>query len=68
MFIINYKNYEEISGVKAAKLASVAQKIAKKYKVKIAIAPPHHLLGIKYSGHILAQHIVTGKQIGRAHV
>ena len=61
MFIINYKNYEEISGVKAAKLASVAQKIAKKYKVKIAIAPPHHLLGIKYSGHILAQHTDNSK-------
>lgn len=56
MFIINYKNYDEISGSKAAKLASVAGKIAKKYRVKIAIAPPHHLLGITYSGPILAQH------------
>lgn len=56
MFIINYKNYDEIAGVKSAKLASVADKIAKKFKVKIAIAPPHHLLGVKYSGPILAQH------------
>jgi len=61
LFIINYKNYEEISGIKATKLASVAQKIAKKYKVKIAIAPPHHLLGIKYSGPILAQHVDNSK-------
>lgn len=56
MFIINYKNYDEIAGVKSAKLASVADKISKKFKVKIAIAPPHHLLGVKYSGPILAQH------------
>jgi triosephosphate isomerase len=61
LFIINYKNYEEISGAKAAKLASIADKIAKKYKVRIAIAPPHHLLGIKYSGPILAQHTDNSK-------
>lgn len=64
MFIINYKNYEEISGAKAAKLAVVAQKVAKKYKVKIAIAPPHHLLGIKYAGPILAQHTDNSKTGG----
>ena len=61
MFIINYKNYNEISGNKAVKLAAIAQKIAKKYKIKIAIAPPHHLLGIKYSGPILAQHTDNAK-------
>ncbi|MBI5697882.1 MAG: triose-phosphate isomerase [Thaumarchaeota archaeon] len=61
MFIINYKNYEEISGANAAKLAQVAQKISKKYKVKIAIAPPHHLLGVKYSGPILSQHTDNAK-------
>ncbi len=61
MFIINYKNYEEIAGAKAAKLALVAGKIAKKYRVKIAIVPPHHLLGIKYSGPILAQHTDNAK-------
>ncbi|TBR22440.1 MAG: triose-phosphate isomerase [Candidatus Nitrosotenuis sp.] len=63
MFIINYKNYEEISGNDAARLASIADKIAKKYKVRIAIAPPHHLLSsIKnYSGPILAQHVDNAK-------
>ena len=58
MFIINYKNYEEISGQNAARLALVADRIAKKRRVKIAIAPPHHLLGtVKYSGPVFAQHV-----------
>lgn len=63
MFIINYKNYDEISGDDAARLASVADKIARKYKIKIAVAPPHHLLSsIKnYSGPILAQHVDNAK-------
>ncbi len=63
MFIINYKNYEEISGNNAARLASIADKIAKKYKVKIAIAPPHHLLSDieDYSGPILSQHVDNAK-------
>jgi triosephosphate isomerase len=59
LFIINYKNYEEIAGIKAAKLANAADKIAKKYKIKIAIAPPQHLLASmnNYSGPLLAQHV-----------
>jgi triosephosphate isomerase len=62
LFIINYKNYEEISGNNAARLAAIADKVAKKYKVKIAIAPPHHLLSsIKYSGPILSQHVDNAK-------
>lgn len=63
MFIINYKNYEEIAGDKAAKLASVASIIAKKYKIKIAIAPPHHLLSAvkNYSGPVLSQHVDNAK-------
>lgn len=63
MFIINYKNYEEISGDNAAKLAAVADRIAKRYKIRIAVAPPHHLLsGIRnYSGPILSQHVDNAK-------
>lgn len=63
MFIINYKNYDEISGANSAKLASVADSVAKRHGIKIAIAPPHHLLSsIKnYSGPILAQHVDTAK-------
>jgi len=59
LFIINYKNYEEISGDKASRLASVASSVSKKYRVKIAIAPPHHLLSAvkNYSGPVLAQHV-----------
>lgn len=63
MFIINYKNYEEIAGPKAAKLALVADRAAKKHKIKIAIAPPHHLIGTikNYSGPILSQHVDNSK-------
>ncbi|MFY9301072.1 MAG: triose-phosphate isomerase [Candidatus Nitrosotenuis sp.] len=63
MFIINYKNYDEISGAKAAKLASIAGAAATKYGVKIAIAPPHHLLSAikRYSGLVLAQHVDNAK-------
>jgi len=59
LFIINYKNYEEIAGDKAARLAAVASSVSKKYRVKIAIAPPQHLLSAvkNYSGPILAQHV-----------
>lgn len=59
MFIINCKNYEEIAGTKITKLVKIAEKISKKYKVKIAIAPPQHLLGQISDGFvpILAQHL-----------
>ncbi len=45
MFIINCKNYEEVSGSQIIKFIKIAEKISKKYNVKIAIAPPQHLLG-----------------------
>jgi triosephosphate isomerase (TIM) len=59
LFIINFKNYEEISGANASKLAKIAEKISKKYKIKIAVAPPHHLLSeiAKHSIPVLAQHV-----------
>ncbi|MBI3642114.1 MAG: triose-phosphate isomerase [Thaumarchaeota archaeon] len=59
MFIINFKNYEEISGANASKLAKIAEKISKKYKIKIAVVPPQHLLSeiAKYSIPVLAQHV-----------
>jgi len=44
MLIINCKNYNEIAGEKINKLASIAEKIAKKHKIQIALAPPHHQL------------------------
>ena len=59
MFIINCKNYEEISGDKVVKLAKIIESISKKYKIKIALAPPHHLLTkiTDLSIPVLAQHV-----------
>jgi len=59
LFIINFKNYEEISGANASKLAKIAEKISKKYRIKIAVVPPQHLLSeiAKYSIPVLAQHV-----------
>lgn len=63
MFIINCKNYEEISGERILKFVKTAEKISKKYKVKIAIAPPQHLIGVVSNGSIpiLAQHVDDSK-------
>ncbi|WP_299290640.1 triose-phosphate isomerase [Nitrosopumilus sp.] len=63
MFIINCKNYEEISGEKIIKFVKTAEKISKKYKVKIAIAPPQHLIGVVSNSSIpiLAQHVDDSK-------
>ena len=63
MFIINCKNYEEVSGEKIIKFVKTAEKISKKYKIKIAIAPPQHLIGVvaKSKIPILAQHIDDSK-------
>ena len=66
MFIINCKNYSEISGGKIAKLAKISQRISKKYKIPIVIAPPHHQLSTlseRYSSKLLvfAQHLDDAK-------
>jgi len=63
MFVINCKNYEEISGDKIIKFIKIAEKVSKKYKVKIAISPPQHLIGLvaNSSIQVLAQHIDDSK-------
>ena len=63
MFVINCKNYEEISGDKIIKFVKIAEKVSKKYKIKIAISPPQHLMGLvaNSSISILAQHIDDSK-------
>ena len=63
MFVINCKNYEEIAGDKIIKFVKIAEKISKKYKVKIAIAPPQHLIGLVANSSIpiLAQHVDDSK-------
>ena len=65
MFIINCKNYSEISGEKIIKLAKISQRISKKYKIPIAIAPPHHLIPliVNFNVIILAQHL-DDKKVG----
>ncbi len=63
MFVINCKNYEEISGDKIIKFVKIAEKVSKKFKVKIAIAPPQHLIALVANSSIpiLAQHIDNSK-------
>jgi triosephosphate isomerase len=63
MFIINCKNYEEIAGDQIIKFVKIVEKISKKYKIKIAVAPPQHLIGLisKSSIPILAQHVDVSK-------
>ena len=59
MFIINCKNYDEIAGEKIIKISMIAEKVSKKYKVPIAIAPPHHLIPLitKFKITVLSQHL-----------
>jgi len=63
MFVINCKNYEEIAGDKIIGFVKSVEKMSKKYKVKIAISPPQHLIGLvsNSSISILAQHIDDSK-------
>jgi len=63
MFVINCKNYEEIAGEEIIKFVKIAEKVSKKYKVKIAISPPQHLIGLvaKSSIPIFAQHVDDSK-------
>jgi len=42
--IINFKNYTEVSGDSAVKLARAAQAVARKLKVEIVLAPPQPAL------------------------
>ncbi len=63
MFIINCKNYDEISGKEIIRLVKIVQIVSKRYRIKIAIAPPQHLLSqvTSYSIPILAQHVDNAK-------
>jgi triosephosphate isomerase (TIM) len=63
LFIINFKNYDEIAGAKTIRLAKIAAKIAKKYKLKIAVCPPQHLMSevARFSSEVFAQHLDNSK-------
>jgi triosephosphate isomerase len=58
--IINFKNYDEVSGERAVKLARAAQVVAKKLKVEIVVAPtqPAMALVAKYvKVPVICQHV-----------
>ncbi|ABK77801.1 triosephosphate isomerase [Cenarchaeum symbiosum A] len=59
MLIINCKNYKEAAGGRIDSLAAAAAGAAAKYGVRIALAPPQHLLGAVKGEDltVLAQHI-----------
>jgi triosephosphate isomerase len=59
LFIINFKNYEEIAGPKAVRLAKIASKVAKKHRLEIVVCPPQHLLSevAKVPVTVFAQHL-----------
>ncbi len=59
MIIINCKNYAEITATSLSRLVKISTKISQRYSVKIAIAPPTHLLNIaaQSSIPIFAQHV-----------
>lgn len=64
MFIINCKNYEQVSGNKILNLIKIAEKISKKYKIRIAIAPPQPMIAFaskQASIPIFAQHLDNTK-------
>ncbi len=44
MFVINLKNYMEVSGANAAKMAGICRGVADRHGVRIAIAPPNMML------------------------
>jgi triosephosphate isomerase len=62
--IINFKNYEEISGEKAVKLAKAALAVAKKLKVEIVLAPPQPALALVAKSvrlPVICQHVDSEK-------
>jgi len=65
LFIINFKNYDSISGSRSLELAKIAAKISRKYKIKIVVCPPQHVISeiTKVSIPVFAQH-VDNKVIG----
>ena len=40
LFIVNFKNYTEVSGCNSLKLAQAAEYVANRSKIRIAVAPP----------------------------
>jgi triosephosphate isomerase len=63
LFIINLKNYEEISDSNSSRLAEAAYKIAKKHGTKIVVCPPNHLISevAKLPVTVFSQHVDIAK-------
>ncbi|MGI0102818.1 MAG: triose-phosphate isomerase [Nitrosotalea sp.] len=63
MFIINLKNYKEISDLKSSRLAKAASKVAKKHRTKIVVCPPNHLISevTKIPVTVFSQHVDTAR-------
>ena len=58
--IINFKNYEEVLGNGAVKLAKAAHQVAEKLKVEIVVAPPQPSLALiakNVSIPVISQHV-----------
>ncbi|MDE1818089.1 MAG: triose-phosphate isomerase [Thaumarchaeota archaeon] len=64
MFVINFKNYDEIAtSTKSTRLTKSAAKIAKKHGVKIVVCPPQHMMSemTHVSANVFAQHLDSSK-------
>ena len=64
--ILNFKNYEEVSGDKAIKLAQAAHEVAAKLGVEIVVAPPQPTLALIAKSvkiPVISQH-VDNKDVG----
>ena len=60
LFVINFKNYQEISGKKSVELARAAEVVARRSNIRIVVAPPQASLALVASQvrvPIFAQHL-----------
>lgn len=61
MLVVNCKNYMEMAGSRLDQLMQNAQAASRRYGIDIAVAPPHHRLGMPAAAPVmvLAQHVDT---------
>lgn len=61
MLVVNCKNYMEMAGGRLDQLMRNAQAASRRYGIDIAVAPPHHRLGMPAAAPVmvLAQHVDT---------
>ena len=64
MFVINCKNYEEISGDKIKKFIKIAEQVSKKYKIKIA-KKSKRTSSIPFNGNFRFKNTINKKNIFR---